>query len=474
LYFVSQTDDGEYVCGGHSFSNTSGDKSENSIGDADYWIIKLTDKYNSFTGKLFIDANSNQIQDIGEIACANKTVAEINTGRFAFSNQNGYYNVAVFDSGTFTVYPQSISYYNAVPANHTAYFTDINQTDSLNDFAYQPAGIYNDLCVQVTPLGRFRPGFNALYEITYENVGTTALNPSVIFFPDSTLSFISSAPAAGIVSADSVVWNFGPLAPFQKGSIRVTVNVDASTPIGAKINSAVRIEPIANDANLYCNYAIWEVIATGSFDPNEILVDRDTVYATELSNPPALEYIINFQNTGNDTAFTVKVLTPIDTAKLGLSSFEYVASSNPVNIRYIPWENNLEFRFDNILLADSGTNEPGSQGFVRYRIKPKKTLTSGDSIKNTAYIYFDFNEPVKTNTAITEIVLPTGVQNAPTEASQLTVYPNPSSNNITVLFSRPASHQATLHVLDLFWKTRVAGSTKCRSIKNRSRCKLFC
>jgi hypothetical protein len=64
----------------------------------------------------------------------------------------------------------------------------------------------------------------------------------------------------------------------------------------------------------------------------------------------------------------------------------------------------MEFKFENILLVDSNTNEPLSHGFVRYRIQPKTNLSAGDSITNFAAIYFDFNEPVITNTAKTIIV----------------------------------------------------------------------
>jgi hypothetical protein len=78
----------------------------------------------------------------------------------------------------------------------------------------------------------------------------------------------------------------------------------------------------------------------------------------------------------------------------------------------------MEFKFENILLVDSNTNEPLSHGFVRYRIQPKTNFSAGDSITNFAAIYFDFNEPVITNTAKTIIILPTGIASAtPTPAN---------------------------------------------------------
>ncbi|HKR05104.1 MAG TPA: T9SS type A sorting domain-containing protein, partial [Bacteroidia bacterium] len=344
----------------------------------------------------------------------------------------------------------SLNYFNAVPATQNAYFTGIQQTDSLNDFAFQPAGVFNDLCVTITPLGSFRAGFDANYMINYENVGTTILNGTVIFFPDDDITFVSSNPIATLVTTDSAVWNVGALTPFQTGNILVTVHVNAGTPMGTLINSLVRIEPVSGDANIACNYNAWEVYVTAPADPNAILVDRDTVLTTELSSPPYLNYIIYFQNTGNDTAFNVKVLNPIDTFKLQLSTLEFVASSYPVNMKWIPWERNMEFKFDNILLPDSNVNEPASHGFIRYRIKPKSTLIAGDEIHNTAFIYFDFNAPVQTNTVVTEIVLPTGISQWSVISGQLAVYPNPAGEELIINSYLLSGKKAEMKIYDLY------------------------
>jgi len=37
---MQQTFDGGYILGGFSESNKSGNKSENSRGNADYWVVK--------------------------------------------------------------------------------------------------------------------------------------------------------------------------------------------------------------------------------------------------------------------------------------------------------------------------------------------------------------------------------------------------------------------------------------------------
>jgi hypothetical protein len=54
-------------------------------------------------------------------------------------------------------------------------------------------------------------------------------------------------------------------------------------------------------------------------------------------------------------------------------------------------------------LPDSNRNEAASNGYIVYRIKPKSTLLPGDTINNTASIYFDFNLPVQTNTEQTVV-----------------------------------------------------------------------
>jgi hypothetical protein len=46
-------------------------------------------------------------------------------------------------------------------------------------------------------------------------------------------------------------------------------------------------------------------------------------------------------------------------------------------------------------------NEPESHGFIHFRIKTIPGLGVADVVENSVAIYFDFNEPVITNTATT-------------------------------------------------------------------------
>ncbi|MBK7681950.1 MAG: T9SS C-terminal target domain-containing protein [Bacteroidetes bacterium] len=139
--------EGSYYLGGVSYSNSSFDKTENGVGgqNGDFWVIKLTESYNLIKGNLFADFNSNGIQDNGEPPLPARKITELNSGRFAFSEQNGNYSVLVVDSGSFTVSPQSINWYTPSPISHAVAFTGIQLTDSLNDFAFQPQGTFEDV-----------------------------------------------------------------------------------------------------------------------------------------------------------------------------------------------------------------------------------------------------------------------------------------------------------------------------------------
>jgi hypothetical protein len=337
LYSLDFCNDGDILIGGTSFSYSSlFDKTENGYGSFDYWPMRLSSKFNFIQGKDYVDFNSNSSLDTNDLVLPNRRMVESYSNRFAFTNSEGDYSLVVFDTAQFQISPSnSINYYATVPASHSANFSQFGQIDSLNDFAFQPVAIYNDLAIILTPIGAFRPGFNTSYMLSYSNIGTTSLFPKIVFrlFPGG--SYVSSSVSPSMVYLDSIEWNLPLLTPFQSGQILLTVNTSSSVSIGTFLNGYAQITPIFSDANTLNNTSSIVDLVTGSFDPNDIIVDRDRLNISNFPNPPYLDYIIRFQNTGNDTAFTVKVLNPIDTLKLDVRTLEFVASSHPLDMKYI-------------------------------------------------------------------------------------------------------------------------------------------
>ncbi|MCC7504861.1 MAG: hypothetical protein IT259_06165 [Saprospiraceae bacterium] len=135
----------------------------------------------------------------------------------------------------------------------------------------------------------------------------------------------------------------------------------------------------------------------GSFDPND-KQGFPTGYGQAHYIKPGtpLEYLIRFQNTGTDTAFTVVIRDTLS-AFLDPTTIEPGASSHPYRFE-LYGEGIVKFTFEDILLPDSNVNEPASHGFVQFGIRHYPDVPLESDIYNSAGIYFDYNLPMITNT----------------------------------------------------------------------------
>ncbi|MBL0047024.1 MAG: T9SS type A sorting domain-containing protein [Bacteroidetes bacterium] len=445
------TREGDLIVVGYSESPSSGDKTEATLGVNDYWVVKIASEYNLVTGKMFADLNNNLTQDPGEPPLARTKIVESAGGRFTLSQPDGSYKLVVMDTGSIQVSPASIAHYTAMPPTRSVSFSGFQQASLLNDFPYQASGVFNDLSILLTPFGTFRAGLYGYYMINYKNVGTTNLSGNITFFPDSNLTYISSSLLPNSITSDSVTWNIGNLAPFQEGTITLVVSIPGTIQFNTLLTSAASILAVGSDSEPSNNYATGISYAVNSHDPNDIVVNRKIVYDAELIAPPWLEYTISFQNTGNAAAINVHILNEIQ-KELDINSFEFIASSHAANINYSYVTANMDFGFDNINLPDSNSNEPSSHGFIRYRIKPQSTLLVGDSIRNKAAIYFDFNNPVITNNAVTHILAPNSILTASKNSNTLLIYPNPTSGTFTLNMPSKISGNSNLKIRNLVGK----------------------
>ena len=193
----------------------------------------------------------------------------------------------------------------------------------------------------------------------------------------------------------------------------------------------------------------------GAYDPNDKQASP-VGYGIEhfIEENTDLEYLIRFQNTGTDTAFTIVIRDTISSA-LDLSSLQAGAASHAYTWRfYGEGVQAVEFTFNNIMLPDSFVNEPASNGFIKYRIKQLRNNPIGTLINNTAAIYFDFNEPIFTNTTfhqigedyIPELLVTVDHTLANQESDAIKIYPNPFTTQTT--FELPEAANVTLSLMD--------------------------
>ena len=136
---------------------------------------------------------------------------------------------------------------------------------------------------------------------------------------------------------------------------------------------------------------------------------------------------------GFDITVERVVITDTLSTDLIWNSMEYVSASHQ-NTWYLQ-NGVLHFIFDPIFLPDSVSDEPGSHGFVKFRMRPVNTLLVGAQIENVANIHFDFNEPVITDPALFAVEQSTGL--AVVRQNDIAIFPNPASNILYVELDAP-------------------------------------
>ncbi len=205
---------------------------------------------------------------------------------------------------------------------------------------------------------------------------------------------------------------------------------DTGTSLGQII--VIPEDDIDADVEIDCR------VVTGSYDPNEKLVKPTGLTEYHyIDSTDVLEYQINFQNTGTDTAFRVVIRDTLS-GFLDITTVESGTSSHQYSFR-IYGQGILEWTYDNILLPDSIVNESASHGFVKFKVSQIPGNPKGTLIENRSGIIFDYNVPVITNTVwniVYDTVL-TGISEPViyNNLIEVKVFPNPFNNITTFIIS---------------------------------------
>ncbi|MES2849727.1 MAG: T9SS type A sorting domain-containing protein [Bacteroidota bacterium] len=359
--------------------------------------------YNTIKGKTRIDFNNDGCDSTDRVMqqVAIKIQDTSGNSLIRYTAQSGDYAHYSY-KGNFTLTPYfPYPYFIVNPASVNVLFDSANNLVSTKDFCIQPNGTHNDLEISFLPtLSPARPGFNAAYTLIYKNRGTTTLSGNVaVNFDNNKMNFVSASENVTTQSSGQLLWNYNNLQPFETKTIDVTFNLlpPPVNNIDDTISYLAVITPSDNDETAFDNIFILPQRVVGSFDPN----DKQCIEGSKLDISKIgdyLHYQIRFQNEGTDTAFNIVVVDTLSD-KLDWNSFEFISSSHSCNPTLK--NNKAEFIFENINLPYKAIDEPGSNGWVAFKIKPKPSVVIGDSLNNSAAIYFDFNLPVITNTATT-------------------------------------------------------------------------
>ncbi|QHL85957.1 T9SS type A sorting domain-containing protein [Nibribacter ruber] len=242
------------------------------------------------------------------------------------------------------------------------------------------------------------------------NVGSGDMTDSLSFrlIQDAELSMVGRYRLA---AGDSLALKFAPLGR----ALRLEADQPPGHPIKKSASANLEIRSLndglpspamnalpPDDAEQEIAMDCLPII--DSYDPNDkqvIPVGLTSEKYTPTSTP--LRYTVRFQNTGTDVAYRVVVVDTLS-ADLNISTLRMGTASHPYRLTVSGKERPvLTFIFDNIMLPDSSKDLAGSNGLIQFSIRPKTTLSEKQLIENFADIFFDYNEPVRTNTTTNRI-----------------------------------------------------------------------
>lgn len=305
--------------------------------------------------------------------------------------QNGYVispNPALLNGNT-TCNPGYINVFGTVPGGQ------YNNKDFLIKTGEYSIRSYSDLLQSAGSATQVQ------YRITTPN-SPTASGCEMVLNLNPTLIYRYSVPPPASITQNTLRWNIPPTngIPYL---VTVYDSIPASQPFNTYLKSKAYINYSPLDSyrpNDTCR-AIY--IITSPFDPNDKTALDPNGGILDQFVPPGdsmIDYLIRFQNVGNDTAFNIVIRDTVD-ADFDLGTFRMDGATH--NYSVVLNGNVLEWMFPFINLVDSFTNEPLSHGWLRYSLGYPPTKPAGTAFHNSASIYFDTNAPVKTNTTETII-----------------------------------------------------------------------
>lgn len=380
-------------------------------------------------GKIYFDSNSNGVFDAGDIPIPNHHVTLMPDSITGISDANGDYSIGCSNGNkTLTYVPTAAYTLTSTPATYN--FSVNNSIASNKDFGFQTGTPYYDGLLTI--FGMPRCNTQQSYYVTFRNQSNAVVNGVLGIVCSGNITVASATPDFTV--GDTLFWNITNLNLFSTFSKYFMLNIPgAGNTIG--VTGIIRL---TNGSNVVFNHSRTNSqMVICSFDPNDKAVSPPGVQSQNFTlMNERLYYTVRFQNTGNDTAFTVQIRDLLD-PELNWQTFRVEDYSHPMTPTLNMKTGALLFTFNNILLPDSNTNEPASHGYVIYSIETDSGLFAGTMINNTADIYFDLNEPVITNTTLNTMVyvIPVGLNELTPDKSDIIVMPNPASEKVLLKFN---------------------------------------
>ncbi len=414
------------------------------------WVLPCL--YGTVDGRYYIDNNTNCTYDAGDglfNSMYPPTINELLSSPYPYTSRDYNYTYNTYStyyiliqkswmtSYTVTLPPAYAFIFPMSPCFSATYtFTTLPQSGV--DF---PLLCSSNVDVQcgVLNTGRVRRLTPFFLHPYVSNTGCDTMSGTMTLVKDSRVAYDASLSAnpATTVHGDTLIWNYSHLTSLSSGAYwnsfmsGLYLSPDSSLVSGDTICFRVYTNIPPSDVNPFNNdYSIC-IPVVYSYDPNskEVSPAGTGTDGKLPANTNQLTYTINFQNTGTDVAYNVKVIDTLD-SHLDPHSLKILGTSHNMIPKWLT-PNVVEFDYANIMLPDSTHNEPKSHGQVQFSVNLRSGLPVGTHLSNTGYIYFDTNPAVITNTTYNTTSLPSATPQV-TLPKEIKIYPNPATDQITV------------------------------------------
>lgn len=288
----------------------------------------------------------------------------------------------------------------------------------------------------------FQTGFSHKIWLDAFNEGCTPISGQYGIVLDTLVSLDSASISPDYIFGDTLIWDFNNLVYGTHLQPILYVTTSTSALFGGTACFSTFITPDAADLDSSNNYKDYCFPIVNAYDPNYKAIHPAGPCAVNYAlDTEVLTYTVHFQNTGSATAYNIYVLDELS-PDLDISTVNVLAQSHPDLQVEVLSNNTLSFRFDNIMLPDSASDEENSHGYFVFEVNTVPGLPYGTQIDNGVGIYFDFNPPVLTNIVSTIIVdsipspapiNPWVVSNAVCEGDSTQAFIHPNFSNINWL-----------------------------------------
>lgn len=369
-----------------------------SNADKIVWFENLLNYRDLVSVIVFYDENQNGIKDTEEIEMENQFVfldsvrIPSSTRQLGYLMESGIIYTLAWEEDTswvLTTNPSTFEIQIDLSQNRTYEF-GISPIKEVTNFEINlSSGIA--VCNRKVP-----------FQIYFANEGTTIENGFLILENISGADLTNFSVSPDSIVGDILYWNFQNVFPGQS----ILINTSLGVPFlpGDSLVFRASLFLVDTMGSLTDTFrSVYNAPIFCAFDPNDKLVQPQGVGEKNFTlSSASLTYTVRFQNTGNFPAADVVIKDTLD-EKLDISTFRILNRSHGVRTS-INEDGVVSFYFPDIQLPDSTTDFLGSQGFVTYSISPIANLEDSSIIENNAFIFFDSNPEIETNTTSNTMV----------------------------------------------------------------------